>query len=162
MAPVSLSLRVKLKRGDVEIEIQGTPKEVGEAFDKIDHYREKFVKTFSTTATSITDEESVQATEEVPRILNPKSKAEAVEKLLISGWANHPRTLKEIVNALQISGIFVQSTAISGILTNLVRRGKVSRTKTDQGWGYYVAFARIGRGIRLMGPTVESEESDKE
>jgi len=66
------------------------------------------------------------------------------------------------VDALQVSGIFVQSTDISGTLTNLVRTGEVSRVKTDRGWGYYVAFAKVGRGVRVLGPTVEPGDSDKE
>ncbi len=167
-ATVSLSLKVRLKIGDVEVEIQGTQKEVAEAFNNIDSYTEKFRKTFS-PATSptgkprpLSDEEFLQPTEEVPRIAKPKSKAEAVKQLLISGWAHSPRTIKEIVDALQVSGIFVQSTDISGTLTNLVRSGEVSRVKTERGWGYYVAFAKVGRGVRVMGPTVEPEDSDKE
>jgi hypothetical protein len=167
-AMTTLSLKVRLKIGDVEVEIQGTQKEVAEAFNNIDSYTEKFRKTFSPSTSQatrprpISDEEFLQPTEEVPRIVNPKSKAEAVKQLLVSGWAHSPRTIKEIVDALQISGIFVQSTDISGILTNLVRKGEASRVKTNRGWGYYVAFAKVGRGVRVMGPTVEPEDSDKE
>ena len=167
-ATASLSLKVRLKMGDVEVEIQGTQKEVAEAFNNIDSYTEKFRKTFSPSISPagkprpISDEEILQPTEEAPRIVNPKSKAEAVKQLLVSGWAHSPRTIKEIVDALQVSGIFVQSTDISGTLTNLVRTGEVSRVKTDRGWGYYVAFAKVGRGVRVMGLTVEPEDSNKE
>jgi len=167
-ATASLSLKVRLKIGDVEVEIQGTQKEVAEAFNNIDSYTEKFRKTFSPSISlagkprPMSDEEFLQPTEEAPRIVNPKSKAEAVKQLLVSGWAHSPRTIKEIVDALQVSGIFVQSTDISGTLTNLVRTGEVSRVKTDRGWGYYVAFAKVGRGVRVLGPTVEPGDSDKE
>jgi len=164
-ATASLSLKVRLKIGDIEVEIQGTQKEVAEAFNNIDSYTEKFRKTFSPAGKPrpMSDEEFLQPTEEVPRIVNPKSKAEAVKQLLVSGWAHSPRTIKEIVDALQVSGIYVQSTDISGALTNLVRAGEVSRVKTDRGWGYYVAFAKVGKGgVRVMGPTVEPEDSDKE
>src|SRR5205809_2030845 len=111
-ATTSLSLKVRLKIGDVEVEIQGTQKEVAEVFNSIDSYTEKFRKTFSpstshaTSSRPMSDEEFLQPTEEVPRIVNPKSKAEAVKQLLVSGWAHSPRTIKEIVDALQISGIF--------------------------------------------------------
>ncbi len=159
---VSLSLRVKLKRGDVEIEIQGTQKEVGDAFNHIDEYTEKFLKTFSPAIRPMSDEEILEPTEEVPRIANAKSNADAVKQLLVSGWAHSPRTLKEIVDALRISGLFVQSTDISGILTNLVRKGEVSRTKTDQGYGYYVSLVKFGRGVRIMGPSEKPTDSDSE
>jgi hypothetical protein len=160
MAPLSLSLRVKLKRGDVEIEIQGTQKEVGDAFAHIEEYADKFLKTFSPAPKQISDEEFLEPTEDVPRIVNARSNADAVKQLLVSGWAHRPRTLKEVVDALRVSGLYVQSTDISGILTNLVRKGEVSRTKTNQGYGYYVAFAKVGKGFRLMGET--PKESDKE
>jgi hypothetical protein len=161
-APVSLSLRVKLRRGDVEIEIQGTQKEVEDAFSHIEEYADKFLKTFSPAAKPITDEEALEPTEDVPRIVNAKSNANAVKQLLVSGWAHRPRTLKEIVDALRVSGLYVQSTDISGILTNLVRRGEISRTKTEQGYGYYVAFAKVGRGVRLMGPTEKPKDPEDE
>ncbi len=158
-----MSLRVKLKRGDVEIEVQGTQKEVGDAFNHIDEYAAKFLKTFSPVTKPMSDEESLGPTEDVPRIINAKSNADAVKQLLVSGWAHRPRTIKEIVGALRISGLYVQSTDISGILTNLVRNGEVSRTRTDQGlWGYYVALAKVGRGIRLMGPSEKPKDSDEE
>jgi hypothetical protein len=159
-SPVSLSLRVKLRRGDVEIEIQGTQKEVADAFGHIDEYADKFVKTFSPAPQPMSDEQALEPTDDVPRVVNAKSNANAVKQLLVSGWAHSPRTLKEIVDALRVSGLYVQSTDISGILTNLVRKGEVSRTKTEQGYGYYVAFAKVGRGVRLMGET--PKDSDKE
>ena len=158
-AVLSLSLRIKLRRGDVEIEIQGTQKEGGDAFAHIEEYADKFLKTFSPVAKPVSDEEFLEPTEEVPRIVNAKSNANAVKQLLASGWAHRPRTLKEIVDALRVSGLYVQSTDISGILTNLVRRGEVSRTKTNQGYGYYVAVAKVGRGIRIMGPTEKPPDS---
>ncbi len=159
MAPVSLSLRVKLRRGDVEIEVQGTQQEVSDAFDHIDEWSDKFLKTYSPVPEPKSAEESVQPTEDIPRIANVKSNADAVKQLLLSGWAHSPRTLKEIVDALRTSGLYVQSTDISGILTNLVRKGEASRTKTDQGvWGYYFAFAKVGKGVRFMGPTPTDEE----
>ncbi len=159
---ISLSLRVKLKRGDVEIEIQGTQKEVGDAFAHIEEYADKFLKTFSPAPKPISDEEFLEPTEDVPRIINARSNADAVKQLLVSGWAHRPRTLKEVVDALRISGLYVQSTDISGILTNLVRRGEVSRTKTNQGYGYYVAFAKVGKGFRLMGPTGKPKDSNED
>lgn len=157
-----LSLRVKLRRNDVEIEIQGTPEEVTDAFDHIDKYTDKFLKTFSPVSKPTNDRESLEPTEEAPQITNAKSNANAVKQLLTSGWAHVPRTLKEIVDALRVSGLYVQSTDISGILTNLVRKGEVKRTKTDRGYGYYVGFARIGKGVRLMGPSSPPEDSEEE
>ncbi len=156
-----MSMRVKLRRDDVEIEIQGTPKEVTDAFDHIDKYVEKFQKTFSPGTKPISDQKFLEPTEEVPQISNAKSNADAVKQLLTSGWAHVPRTLKEIVDALRTSGLYVQSTDISGILTNLVRKGEISRTRTDRGYGYYLAFAKVGKGVRLMGPTEKPENSDE-
>jgi hypothetical protein len=162
MVALSLSLRVKLKRGDVEIEIQGTQKEVGDAFAHIEEYADKFLKTFSPAAKPMSDEESLEPTEDVPRIVNARSNADAVKQLLVSGWAHRPRTLGEVVDALRISGLYVQSTDISGILTNLVRKGEVSRTKTEQGYGYYVAFAKVGKVARLMGPSPSEKPKDSD
>jgi predicted transcriptional regulator len=108
------------------------------------------------------DHESLEPVEEVPQISNAKSNVDAVKQLLTSGWAHIPRTLKEVVDALRTSGLYVQSTDISGILTNLVRKGEISRTRTDRGYGYYLAFAKVGKGVRLMGPTEKPRDSDEE
>ena len=62
-AVLSLSLRIKLRRGDVEIEIQGTQKEVGDAFAHIEEYADKFLKTFSPVAKPVSDEEFLEPTD---------------------------------------------------------------------------------------------------
>lgn len=162
-----MSLKVKLSIGGVEVEVQGTPKEVSDTFDHLDKYRDKFLKAFSpkvvaSPAGGAVEAPSLEPSEEIPQITNFKTNVDAIKQLLTSGWAYKPRTIGEIGEAIRISGLYLPSTSLSGILTDLVRRGAVSRTRTQRGFGYYVPVAKAGGGIRTMGPSEKPRDSEEE
>ena len=72
--------------------------------------------------------------------LKAKNCSQAVLKLLETEWgAWRPRILSEIVGALKANAIHYPSTTLSGVLSWLVKKGKVRRWKTDAGYVYILA-----------------------
>ena len=72
-----------------------------------------------------------------PSIKGAKNCSQAVLKLLETEWgAWRPRTLSEIVEALKDNAIHYPASTLSGVLSWLVKRGKVRRWKTDAGYVY--------------------------
>lgn len=140
------SLRVKMNQN--EVEISGTQKEVlqtiGDLPKLIDnvskafaHINSKVVSIEKTPVTvrltSPTDAPSIK----YPSIKKARNCSQAVLKLLETEWgAWRPRTLSEIVQALKANALNYPSTTLSGVLSWLVKKGKVRRWKTDAGYVY--------------------------
>lgn len=142
------SLRVKMKQN--EVEISGTHKQVLEAVESLPRIVESFSKAFAQKNTKDVAEETpitVRLTSQTPvpskmypSIKKAKNCSQAVLKLLETEWgAWRPRTLSEIVEALKANALHYPSTTLSGVLSWLVKRGKVRRWKTDAGYVYILA-----------------------
>jgi hypothetical protein len=142
-----------MKRGDLEIEVQGTQKEVSDTFNHLDEYRERFLKTFSPSRGPEPTQESLQQnldpeSPDIPPLSGTESKSEAVMRLLSSGWGQSPRTMGEIIQAMRDAGLTVPSTSLSGVLVNLVKRGKVRRRGTARGFAYWIPFVSGTTDVR--------------
>jgi hypothetical protein len=75
-----------------------------------------------------------------PSIKKAKTCSQAVLKLLETEWgAWRPRTLSELVEALKANATHYPTTTLSGVLSWLVKKGKVKRWKTDAGYVYILA-----------------------
>jgi hypothetical protein len=142
-----MSLRVRMKKGDIEVEVSGTEKEVTSTFDRIDKLADKFLGAFSMSRATVKigvaqrlDEDAAQlqapTSTEIPLISNAKSASEAVLRLLSSEWGQRPRALSEVTDALHANAMPYPGTTLSGVLFNLVKNGKVRRFKTSTGYVY--------------------------
>ena len=143
------SIRIKVNQN--EVEISGTHKQVLEAVESLPKIVDHFSKAFAEkNAKAIVSEETpitVQLTSQTPvpskmypSIKKAKNCSQAVLKLLETEWgAWRPRTLSEIVEALKANAMHYPSTTLSGVLSWLVKRGKVRRWKTDAGYVYILA-----------------------
>ncbi len=146
---MAFSLRIKMKQN--EIEISGTHKQVLEAVESLPKIVESFSKAFAQKNAKATVSEEAPITvhltsqtpvpsEMYPSIKKAKNCSQAVLKLLETEWgAWRPRTLSEIVEALKANALHYPSTTLSGVLSWLVKRGKVRRWKTDAGYVYILA-----------------------
>jgi hypothetical protein len=138
-----------MKKGDIELEVSGTEKEVTSTFEHIDKLADKFFGAFSISKT--TDRSSIALPRpdvgdsselspptgtEVPVISKAKSASEAVLRLLASEWGQRPRALSEFRAALHANAMPYPGTTLSGVLFNLVKSGRVRRFKTVSGYVY--------------------------
>ncbi len=143
------SLRVRINQN--EVEISGTQKEVLKAVEDLPKIVEKVSKAFAPKGAKVAAVEKAPIAVKVtppaaspsvmfPSIKEAKSCSEAVLKLLETEWgAWKPRTMPEIVEALKANALHYPSTTLSGVLSWLVKKGKVRRWKTDAGYVYILA-----------------------
>ena len=139
------SLRVKINQN--EIEISGTQKEVLKTMQELPELIVKVSKAFNEKNSEVAAEKTpikvrLASPETVsskgsPSIKGAKNCSQAVLKLLETEWgAWRPRTLSEIVEALKDNAFHYPASTLSGVLSWLVKRGKVRRWKTDAGYVY--------------------------
>lgn len=143
------SFRVKINQN--EVEISGSPKEVLKAIKEAPKLIEGISKAFADMDPKSVETEkapvrvqlassSVVSPKKYPSIKKAKNCSQAVLKLLETEWgAWRPRTMSEIVQALKVNAIHYPSSTLSGVLSWLVKRGKVRRWKTDAGYVYILA-----------------------
>ena len=145
------SFRVKLNQN--EVEISGTQKEVLKAIQNLPKLIERVSKAFAPISpknVTTTEEKPVSVrvkppspsvpSKMYPAIKSVKNCSQAVVKLLETEWGTwRPRTMTEIVEALKANAIHYPSTTLSGVLSWLVKKGKVRRWKTDAGYVYILA-----------------------
>lgn len=150
---MSFSLRVRF--GEYEIELGGTKKEVLETLDNLPALVTKVIKAFeeARTKTTAAQPETKPLTVRiaspanaptssipVPTIKPGKQFSQSILNLLETDWGRwRPRTMPEIIEALKANGVHYPATTLSGVLMWLVKKGKVRRWKTDEGYVYILA-----------------------
>ncbi|MCD6446116.1 hypothetical protein J7L49_04970 [Candidatus Bathyarchaeota archaeon] len=135
-----------LKMGDYEIEISGArnevletlkelPQLIGNIYKAFEKYRSKTTATL--TVKTATPEASIL---NYPKISRTKSCSEAILKILKTDWGKwRPRTVKELREALNFNNLNYPERTLAGVLTNMVKKGKVRRWRTDAGYVYILA-----------------------
>lgn len=84
--------------------------------------------------------EPLTATENYPKIGRPSGVRDAILKILATPWGKHPRTWREIYDALKNNEYYYGEGNVSGSLTQLVKElKKVRRVKLDNKTGYVLA-----------------------
>ncbi|MFP3984723.1 MAG: hypothetical protein ACLFU9_01975 [Candidatus Bathyarchaeia archaeon] len=138
-----------------EVEISGTQKEVLKAIKDLPKLMENISKAFThmnPKVAAVAEKAPVSVrlspstavpSKMYPSIKKAKNCSQAVLKLLETEWgAWKPRTMPEIVEALKANALHYPSTTLSGVLSWLVKKGKVRRWKTDAGYVYILAEKR--------------------
>jgi len=149
MSTQPFSIRVKI--GNHEIEISGTKDEVLKTLEELPNIVTKVSQAFGTTAPSVAVSTLSQASEPVaerlvatgvpyPPITQAKSCGDAVFQLLNSDWGREkPRALNDIATALKANALHYPVASIAKNLERLVRRNKLRRWKTEEGYVYVLA-----------------------
>jgi len=128
------SFRVRF--GDFEVEISGSREEVFQTVEMLPTLMANVSKAFEVTKTyHLSQSASNVTTSDYPTV-SASNCSEAVLKLLESDWGKEPRTLPELVEALKTNALHYPSTTLSGVLTWLIKKGKIKRWKTDKGYVY--------------------------
>ncbi len=89
------------------------------------------------TQSGDTTKEPPPVTENYPKIGKPSGVRDAILKVLATPWGRHPRTWREIYDALKSNEYYYGEGNVSGSLTQLVKElKKVRRVKLDNMTGY--------------------------
>ncbi|MCD6431949.1 hypothetical protein J7L33_04545 [Candidatus Bathyarchaeota archaeon] len=144
------SFRVRI--GDYEVEISGIrdevlktvkelPRLIGDVYGAFESCKPKTKATLTVKTATAKAEAPIL---KYPKISGVKSCGEAILKVLESDWGKwRPRTIVELKNALRANDLRYPGRTFAGVLTGLVRKGKVRRWKTDAGYVYILAEEEV-------------------
>jgi hypothetical protein len=135
--------RILVRIGDFQVELEGTHENVKSLMEKpLFEFLKKLQDVageIPTSGAEVEAEETVP-TEFPPPLGKPASLGDALTKLMIEkGWGKKPRTLAEIVTALETSGIYYKKAAIATTLVTLMKQGKLRRLGTRGSYNYVAA-----------------------
>ena len=129
---------LRIRFGDVEVELGGKRDEVLATLENLDEIFDKISGLLDVEIVSLqetpdrSDDESLL---DYPKINRTSKCSEAVVALLTTEWGKTPRTISELREAMEANAIFFPKTTLSGVLVWLVKKGKIRRWK-DKKRGY--------------------------
>jgi hypothetical protein len=133
--PFSLKIRI----GEVEVELGGEKEEVLATLDQlgsiVDKVKVAFGKEEQHRTRSRKPEEPGDTPKNYPNIPRTNQCSEAVTGLLQADWGKTPRSIAELREAMEANAIFFPKTTLSGVLVWLVKKGTIRRFK-DKKRGY--------------------------
>lgn len=139
----------RVKLGDYEVEIGGTREEVlksvedlpnlitsvDKAFQRV---RPRKVATLTVKTEPAKDQKALS--QKYPKVLPTEKSDQAILRLLETDWGKwRPRTIDEVKDALKANGMDYSAHILTGVLINLVRKGRIRRWNTDAGYVYILA-----------------------
>jgi len=136
MASPPFRLRVKI--GEMEVELGGEKKEVLSTLDELDGIIVKVSDAFNMEYEAKAeggDEGDDSGLIKYPKIPRTSQCGDAVTALLNTDWGKTPRTISELREAMEANAIFFPKTTLSGVLVWLVKKGRLRRWK-DKKRGY--------------------------
>jgi len=142
------SFAFRLKTGDYEIEVNGnygdvlsTIKNLPNMVVDIDKAFEKIKPRKVATLTVKTESTSQQKTlKQYPQIQSSQKLDEAVLRILETDWGKwRPRTIDELEEALKANGFEQSPRTLGGVLMDLVKKERVRRWNTNNGYVYILA-----------------------
>jgi len=133
------SFRLKVRIGDMEVELGGEREEVLKTLDDLDLIIDKVSKAFnadlSTAKRPQKKGKEERQVKKFPTINRTSQCSEAVESLLATEWGETPRAIGELREAMEANAIFFPKTTLSGVLVWMVKKGTLRRWK-DKKRGY--------------------------
>ena len=128
---MKLTWKGNWKKGEVVIETEDLD-ELVRILDKLESIEAPVLASRS-IGTSQTD--SVEA----PKIAGTSGPSQAIREILGSSWGRAtPRTMKEISVVLQANAIYFSLSSLSGVLTNMTKKGELRRPSKKEGQWTYV------------------------
>jgi len=135
-----LPFHLKVKIGDMEVELGGNKDEVLSTLDELSSIVGKVTHAFEVERLVLPgapEQRKVEAVSllDIPKISRTSKCGDAVVALLTTEWGNSPRTISELREAMEANAIFFPKTTLSGVLVWLVKKDRIRRWK-DKKKGY--------------------------
>ncbi len=137
--------RLRVRIGDMEVELGGEKSEVLSTLDDLGEIVGKINVAFNDGTKSKTVQVAQPPEEssplDFPKIGRTNQCGEAVTSLLSTDWGKTPRAIGELREAMEANAIFFPKTTLSGVLVWLVKKGQLRRWK-DKKRGYLYVINR--------------------
>ncbi len=141
------AFRLKVRIGDMEVELDGEREDVLETLEDLDFIVDKVSSAFNAelpTGRRAQKKGEKESKVKFPHIERTSQCSEAVESLLATEWGKTPRAIGELREAMEANAIFFPKTTLSGVLVWMVKKGTLRRWK-DKKRGYqYVLNTQEG------------------
>jgi len=132
--------RLKVKIGEMEVELGGEKQEVLSTLDDLKEIVDKVTIAFDggpipeakLAAPAVAEEGDALNYPKIPRT---NQCSEAVVNLLSTEWGKTPRPIGQLREAMEANAVFFPKTTLSGVLVWLVKKGQLRRWK-DKKRGY--------------------------
>ena len=143
-----LEVTVIIRRSGFEIAAKGTIAVLSGEIDSIAEFANLISEKLGNEPVPTEDESEVAApvsheevekipTMDIPAIKSSRSTIENLTALFDTPWGRTPRTLAEVMKALEVNAIPDRVASVNVYLTRLVQRGKLRRLEKE---GKYVYF----------------------
>jgi len=132
--------RLKVKIGEMEVELGGEKQEVLSTLDDLKEIVDKVTIAFNsgpTPETRFVEPAKAEEAESLkyPKIPRTNQCSEAIVSLLSTDWGKTPRPIGQLREAMEANAVFFPKTTLSGVLVWLVKKGQLRRWK-DKKRGY--------------------------
>lgn len=134
--------RVVVRMGEFEVELEGSHTNVQSLMGKpLFEFIEKLQKVVSEIPTPEAEmPEAAPPTEYPPPLGKPATLGEALLKLMKeSDWGRKPRSLQEIMSALETNGLYYKKAAVATTLVTLMKKKELRRLGTRGSYQYVAA-----------------------
>jgi hypothetical protein len=130
---------LKIKIGEMEVELDGKKQEVLSTLDDLKEIVDKVTIAFNSDPRAEVKLMEKTRPLNYPKIPLTNQCGEAVVSLLSTDWGKIPRAIGDLREAMEANAVFFPNTTLSGVLLWLVKKGQLRRWK-DRKRGYlYVA-----------------------
>jgi len=132
-------MKVRVKLGEREVEVEGSKDEVSEFFSNI--------QDILSNLSEAKDNASIQPVkpQQLPELTFGKGESLpiAILKLFSSGWGRQPRKLIEVKESLETFGLIYPKQSVAVALLRLAKEGKLRRFKQPDGEFVYTVPASL-------------------
>ena len=140
-----LPVKLLIRRRGFRISTEGTISSISKELDALAEFTEKVAEKMELGEEAPSEPESTVTPEEVARvsavgipvIKASKKTIDNLESLFSTPWGRTPRTVAEVMKALEVNAVFDKDTSVMVYLTRLVQRGKLRRIEKEGKWVYF-------------------------
>lgn len=138
------SIKLVVKRKGFEISTEGTISSINKELDALSDFTDRVAERLEITEETPPEVELLPSAEEVSKtptadipVIKPSRRTmENLESLFNTPWGRTPRSLAEVMKALEVNAVPDNPSIINTYLTRLVQRGKLRRIEKEGKWAY--------------------------
>lgn len=135
--------RVVIRIGDVQIELEGKHSNVkslmGKSLFKFIRSLQEVIGELPSTISETPEVAEETAKEFPPQLGKVATMSEALSMLFKKDWGKKPRTLEEIMNVLEVNGLYYKKSAVATQLVHMMRKRELRRFGKKGSYKYVAA-----------------------
>jgi DNA-binding transcriptional ArsR family regulator len=141
-----LPIKLIVRRKGFKIFTEGTISTISKELDALAEFTDKVTEKLGLVEeVPSAEQESILSPEEVAKIptadipvIKPSRRTiENIEALFNTPWGRTPRTVAEVVKALEVNAVPDRVSSVNVYLTRLVQRGVLRRIEKEGKWAYF-------------------------